>query len=54
MLFSPKTPAHMAPPPHEHQPLLMQEAAGLQTGLSVTQPPKPALRVGLKQDQLPL
>jgi hypothetical protein len=48
MLFSPMTPAHIAAPPHEHQPLLLQEAAGLRSGLSITQPLKPAFRVGLK------
>jgi len=31
ILFSPTTPAHIALPLHEHQPLLLQEAAGLQT-----------------------
>jgi hypothetical protein len=49
MLISPMAPAHMALPPHEHQPLLMQEAAGLQTGPSITQPLKPAVQIGLKQ-----
>jgi hypothetical protein len=48
MLFSPVTPTHIALPPHEHQPLLMEEAAGLRTGLSITQLPTPAFRVGLK------
>jgi hypothetical protein len=36
MLFSPMTPAHIAAPPHEHQPLLLQEAAGLRPGPSIT------------------
>jgi transcriptional regulator len=48
MLFSPVTPTHIALPPHEHQPLLLEEAAGLRTGLSITRPLKPAFRVGLK------
>jgi hypothetical protein len=48
MLFSPVTPTHIALPPHEHQPLFREEAAGLQTGPSNAQLPTPAFRVGLK------
>jgi hypothetical protein len=48
MLLSPTAPTHIALPPHEHQPLLLEEAAGLRTGLSIAQPPTPAFRVGLK------
>jgi hypothetical protein len=48
MLFTPMTLTQFAAPPHEHQPLLLQEAAGLRLGLSITQPLKPAFRVGLK------
>jgi hypothetical protein len=48
MLFSPVTPTHIALPPHEHQPLLLEEAAGLQTGLSIARPLKPAFGVGLR------
>jgi hypothetical protein len=48
MHFSPMTPTHIALPPHEHQPLLLEEAAGWRTGPSIAQLPTPAFRVGLR------
>jgi hypothetical protein len=54
MLFSPTTPTHIALPLHEHQPLLLQEAAGLRTWAFYGTTAHPAVRVGPKQDRFPL